>query len=63
LRSNARSAVPLVYGAGALLTAAAIIEAFWSPLSAPPVLKYSVGCVLWAALIAYFTFAGRSDAA
>jgi uncharacterized membrane protein SpoIIM required for sporulation len=63
LRSNARSAVLLVYGAGALLTAAAFIEAFWSPLSAPPALKYSVGGALWAILAAYFTLAGRNDAA
>jgi uncharacterized membrane protein SpoIIM required for sporulation len=63
LRTNARIAVPLVYGAGALLTAAAFIEAFWSPLSTLPAIKYAVGGVLWVLLIVYFVFAGRNHAA
>ncbi len=63
LRGNARAAVPLVYGAGALLAAAAFIEAYWSPLSALPALKYTVGGALWLMLFAYFLLAGRNDAA
>jgi uncharacterized membrane protein SpoIIM required for sporulation len=63
LRSNARGAVPLVYGAGTLLVVAALIEAFWSPISAPPALKYSVGGVLWAIVAIYFALAGRNHAA
>jgi uncharacterized membrane protein SpoIIM required for sporulation len=63
LRHRARLAVPLVYGAGALLAAAAFIEAFWSPLSAPTTLKYAVGSALWILLAAYFLLAGRNHAA
>jgi uncharacterized membrane protein SpoIIM required for sporulation len=63
LRLNARAAVPLVYGAGALLTVAALIEAFWSPIRFAPTIKYAVGCGLWIGLIAYFLFAGRNSRA
>lgn len=63
LKNRARSAVPLVYGGGTLLAAAAFIEAFWSPLSLAPALKYSVGLGLWAVLAVYFCFAGRDHAA
>lgn len=64
LRRNARAAVPLVYGAGALLTAAAFVEAFWSPIaSIPPHVKYAVGIAAWIAIVCYFVLAGRRDAA
>ena len=63
LRARAQLAVPLVYGAGALLAAAAFIEAFWSPLSAAPAVKYAVGIALWLLLALYFLFAGRNRAA
>lgn len=62
LRANAHVAVPLVYGAGALLAAAAFIEAFWSPLGALPAVKYAVGGLLWALLLVYFSLAGRAHA-
>jgi uncharacterized membrane protein SpoIIM required for sporulation len=63
LRRNARAAVPLVYGAGTLLAAAAFIEAFWSSLQAvPPALKYAVGAALWLLLGAYLLLAGRARA-
>lgn len=63
LRANARAAVPLVYGAGALLTLAAFVEAFWSPLTALPApVKYAVGIGLWALVFAYFFLAGRDRA-
>lgn len=64
LRANARAAVPLVYGAGALLTLAAFVEAFWSPLvGIPAMIKYGVGATLWLLLGAYFVLAGRHRAA
>jgi uncharacterized membrane protein SpoIIM required for sporulation len=64
LRIRARAAVPLVYGAGALLTAAACVEAFWSPLGAVPVsVKYTLGIALWFLILGYFLLAGRGDAA
>jgi uncharacterized membrane protein SpoIIM required for sporulation len=63
LRLNARSAVPLVYGAGALLILAAFIEAFWSALTAPPAaIKYAFGIGLWFLVFAYFLLAGRDRA-
>jgi len=63
LRANARAAVPLVYGAGALLTLAAFVEAFWSPLtSLPAPVKYAVGIGLWVLVFAYFSLAGRDRA-
>jgi uncharacterized membrane protein SpoIIM required for sporulation len=63
LRLEARAAVPLVCGGGALLVCAAGVEAFWSPLTQPaPLVKYAVGIALWLALGAYFVFAGRSHA-
>jgi len=64
LRANARAAVPLVCGAGALLTLAAFVEAFWSPLAGIPVsVKYGVGAALWILVAAYFGLAGRYRAA
>jgi uncharacterized membrane protein SpoIIM required for sporulation len=63
LRVRARAAVPLVYGGGALLTLAAFVEAFWSPITQlPPALKYAVGAALWLLLAAYLLLAGRSRA-
>jgi uncharacterized membrane protein SpoIIM required for sporulation len=63
LRVQARAAVPLVYGGGALLTLAALIEAFWSPIMQfPPAFKYAVGVALWLLLAAYFLLAGRMHA-
>ena len=63
LAAAARRAVQLVYGAAALFTLAAFIEAFWSPLQLlPPQTKYAVGAALWAALIAYLALPGRSRA-
>lgn len=64
LRRNARAAVPLVYGAGALLTLAAVVEAFWSPLAGiPTAIKYGVGVMLWILVGVYFVSAGRQRAA
>jgi len=64
LRLAARRAVPLVYGAGALLTAAAFVEAFWSPVNAVPTeIKYATGILMWILLACYFIAAGRDHAA
>ncbi|MCC6533739.1 MAG: stage II sporulation protein M [Burkholderiales bacterium] len=63
LRLRAKAAVPLVYGAGAMLTAAAFVEAFWSPLGVVPApIKYAAGAVLWTLVLLYFIFAGRTRA-
>jgi uncharacterized membrane protein SpoIIM required for sporulation len=59
LAAAARRAVQLVYGAAALFTFAAFVEAFWSPLGIVPAqVKYAVGAVLWSALLAYLGLLG-----
>jgi uncharacterized membrane protein SpoIIM required for sporulation len=55
-----RDSVRLVLGAAFLFLAAALIEAFWSPVNlADPMPKYAVGGLLWALMLAYLGFAGR----
>jgi hypothetical protein len=52
-----------MYGAAAMFLVAAFIEGFWSPLTAfPASVKYAVGCVMWAFVLGYFLFSGRSRA-
>lgn len=59
LTAAARRAVQLVYGAAALFTIAAFIEAFWSPAGFVPAhIKYAVGASLWSALLAYLALVG-----
>ena len=60
LRRAARGCVPLLYGAVAMLAAAAVIEAFWSSsrLVAPSV-KLGVGAALWAFVGVWLGFGGR----
>jgi uncharacterized membrane protein SpoIIM required for sporulation len=60
----AKPAIRLMYGAAAMFLIAAFIEGFWSPLTAfPASVKYMVGCVMWAFVVAYFLFSGRGRAA
>ena len=64
LRTAARGAVELVYGAGAMLLVAAFLEAFWSSKSALGVWpRIGVGALLWALILGYFAFAGRQHEA
>lgn len=59
-----RGAAGIMYGAAAMLFAAAFVEAFWSPrANVAPEIKYAVGLTAWALVIAYFLFAGRDRAA
>jgi uncharacterized membrane protein SpoIIM required for sporulation len=63
IRRAAHGAVPIVYGATAMLVGAAMVEAFWSATVAiPPVLKLGVGCSGWLGVAFYFLFAGRKQA-
>jgi len=62
LKQAARDAVVIVYGAAVLLFLAAFVEAFWSSMTAPPEIKYSVGAGIALALALYLTLAGRSRA-
>jgi len=62
LKIIAKDSIQLVMGAALMLIVAAFIEAFWSPSSfVSSNIKYIVAAILWAIVIAYFTFAGRSS--
>ncbi len=57
----ARSGVVLIYGATAMLVAAAAIEAFWSSGRWMPLaVKYAVAVIGWAAVLGYFWRQGRN---
>jgi uncharacterized membrane protein SpoIIM required for sporulation len=56
-----RSSIRILYGAAGMLVAAAFLEAFWSPLPQPSATKYSIGAILWLAVLFYLTLAGRHD--
>lgn len=66
LRTRGMVAIKLALGAGAMLVVAAVIEGFWSPSGAPPILKYIVGTGFWILVIVWLSMSGRgrtSDAA
>jgi hypothetical protein len=49
-----------MYGAAAMLFAAAFVEAFWSPrTTVAPFVKYGVGAAAWLLVLAYFALGGR----
>lgn len=61
LKIIAKDSIQLVMGAALMLVIAAFIEAFWSPASfVSAYIKYIVAAVLWALVIIYFIFSGRS---
>jgi uncharacterized membrane protein SpoIIM required for sporulation len=61
LKHAGKVAIRLVYGVIVMLVIAAFIEAFWSSSNLlPPAVKYSVGGLLWAVVILYFTLGGRA---
>lgn len=63
LRSNARIAIKMVYGAAIMFILAAFIEAFWSSIAWIPVgIKYVVGLLMWALVIGYFFLQGNDAA-
>lgn len=50
----------ILYGVVAMLLLAAAIEAFWSSAQwLPPIVKYSVAAVAWAAVLSYLLLQGR----
>jgi uncharacterized membrane protein SpoIIM required for sporulation len=64
LVAAAKPAVRLMYGAAIMFMFAALVEAFWSPLTEFPFqVKIGVGLAGWALALAYFLFAGRGRAA
>lgn len=60
LRLETPELAKVILGAAAMLLVAALIEGFWSPSGAPPSYKFILGAALWAFVIFYLTFAGRS---
>lgn len=60
LRRRSLDLVPIVYGAIALLVAAAGVEAFWSARPGSARVHYAFGAILAANLLAYLCLAGRT---
>lgn len=63
LRETARGQIGIVCGFALMLVAAALVEAFWSPLRLPLPLKLGVGGAFLCMTLAYFMLAGRDDGA
>ncbi|MYD45701.1 MAG: stage II sporulation protein M [Gammaproteobacteria bacterium] len=61
LRQGIREAMTLAAGFFTMFILAAFIEAFWSPVSLPNIVKYLVGGTLWVLVLSYFFFAGRNE--
>ncbi|MBE2285364.1 MAG: stage II sporulation protein M [Prosthecobacter sp.] len=57
-----RKALPLLVGAAVLTSIAAVLEAFWSPLNLPPVMKFTAGGLCWVVLAVFLIFSGRGQA-
>ncbi|MDB6145674.1 MAG: rane protein [Pseudomonas sp.] len=61
LRLAAKISVQLICGVMVFLLIAAFVEAYWSSLnSIQPLTKYVVGAALWALVVSYLIFAGRT---
>lgn len=59
LIDNGKIAVQIMYGAATMFIIAAFIEAFWSSMVMPVMIKYIVAAILWSLVLAYFLFLGR----
>ena len=59
LIDNGKIAVKIMYGVIVMSIIAAFLEAFWSSTVMPVMIKYVVGGILWALVVAYFVFVGR----
>ena len=61
LIDNGKIAVQIMYGAAAMFIIAAFIEAFWSSMVIPVIIKYVVAALLWSLVAAYFIFLGKNN--
>ncbi|HIP94920.1 MAG TPA: stage II sporulation protein M [Leucothrix sp.] len=61
LVDNGKIAVKMMYGIVAMSLIAAFLEAFWSSMVMPVMIKYVVGAILWSLVAAYFIFLGRNN--
>lgn len=59
LRAQARDVAHLVLGAALMLLIAAGLEAFWSPSSAPPPVKWGAAVIAYTLVVTYLARAGR----
>ena len=59
LRYHGMESVKLGCGAAVMLCIAALLEAFFSPLAIPHVIKYVVGTLMWIIVAVYLIFGGR----
>lgn len=61
LKMQGKTAATLMSGAFLLLAVAAVVEGYWSPITALPMaLKFAVGIAMWLAVYAYLWRAGRT---
>ena len=61
LMDAGKKSLPLIVGAALMTFVAAAIEGFWSAQDMPPMVKYSVGIVLWVVCFLYLGQAGRGS--
>lgn len=61
LVDNGKIAVKMMYGIVAMSLIAAFLEAFWSSMVMPVMIKYVVGAILWSLVAIYFLFLGRNS--
>ena len=62
LRQAGSDVIPMLYGIVLMLIIAAFLEAFWSSNASLSIMvKYSVGAVLWALVLAYSFSGGRHE--
>ena len=59
LIDNGKLAIKMMYGVAAMFIIAAFIEAFWSSMVLPVIIKYVVGAIMWTLVALYFLFVGR----
>lgn len=59
IKIAAKEAFMLVGGFCTMFFIAAFIEAYWSAVPMSPMIKYSIGAVLWLLVLAYFVLVGR----
>jgi uncharacterized membrane protein SpoIIM required for sporulation len=63
LVATAGAAVRLMWGSAMMFFTAAVVEAFWSPLTAVPFqVKVAVGIGMWVVVLGYLALAGRAHA-